>query len=284
MVKIEKVLNNNVVMAMNELGQEVVVMGKGLAFQRKSGDTIDTSKIEKTFVLQRHGVFEKLAKLLEDTSEVYLNISSKIIDIAKEQLPNKLDDYLYVALTDHISFAITRYKQGIHLKNAMLWEIHKYYKPEFQIALKALDIIEQETGFRFDENEAASIALHLVNSQLSSENVAGVFQMTEIVNQIIQIVENHFNMELEETTVNYERFISHLRLLAADFVRHENVSPALDDFFYEQTQYKFPEAFACMEKIATYLQQSFNREISLDDKIYLTVHIHRVADRQKFAT
>ncbi|WP_077620039.1 BglG family transcription antiterminator LicT [Bacillus sinesaloumensis] len=283
-MKIEKVLNNNVVMAMNELGQEVVVMGKGLAFQRKSGDTIDTSKIEKTFVLQRHGVFEKLAKLLEDTSEVYLNISSKIIDIAKKQLPNKLDDYLYVALTDHISFAITRYKQGIHLKNAMLWEIHKYYKPEFQIALKALDIIEQETGFRFDENEAASIALHLVNSQLSSKNVAGVFQMTEIVNQIIQIVENHFNMELEETTVNYERFISHLRLLAADFVRHENVSPALDDFFYEQTQYKFPEAFACMEKIATYLQQSFNREISLDDKIYLTVHIHRVADRQKFAT
>ena len=93
-MKIEKVLNNNVVMCRNELNQEIVVMGKGLAFQRKSGDTIDASKIEKTFILQKHGITEKLAKLLEDTSKLYLSISSKILEYAKTQFPNKLDDYL----------------------------------------------------------------------------------------------------------------------------------------------------------------------------------------------
>lgn len=47
---IEKVYNNNVVLAF-ENDKEVIVMGKGLGFQKKSGDTVDTSMVEKTFVL-----------------------------------------------------------------------------------------------------------------------------------------------------------------------------------------------------------------------------------------
>ena len=44
------------------------------------------------------------------------------MDYAQSQLPYKLDEYLYVVLTDHLSFAISRYKQGIHLKNPLQWE------------------------------------------------------------------------------------------------------------------------------------------------------------------
>lgn len=32
---IEKILNNNVVMTKNESGEEIVCMGRGLAFQKK---------------------------------------------------------------------------------------------------------------------------------------------------------------------------------------------------------------------------------------------------------
>lgn len=280
-MKIEKVLNNNVIMAKNETNQEVVVMGKGLAFHRKAGDTIDPTKIEKTFILQKYGVSDKLAKLLKDTSELYLNISSNIIDYAKLHLTHKLDDYLYVALTDHISFAVSRYKQGILLKNPLLWEIKRYYKPEFQVALKALDMIEKETGFRFDDDEAASIALHLVNSQLSQANMSAVFQMTEIVNDILKIVEDHFQMELDESSVNYERFLMHLRFVASEFVRKEKVTNTLDELFYEQIQQKFPEAFQCMQKVVSYLKEKADQEISIDDKVYLSVHIHRVTNRHQ---
>lgn len=268
-------------MAKNETNQEVVVMGKGLAFHRKAGDTIDPTKIEKTFILQKYGVSDKLAKLLKDTSELYLNISSNIIDYAKLHLTHKLDDYLYVALTDHISFAVSRYKQGILLKNPLLWEIKRYYKPEFQVALKALDMIEKETGFRFDDDEAASIALHLVNSQLSQANMSAVFQMTEIVNDILKIVEDHFQMELDESSVNYERFLMHLRFVASEFVRKEKVTNTLDELFYEQIQQKFPEAFQCMQKVVSYLKEKADQEISIDDKVYLSVHIHRVTNRHQ---
>ncbi|RFB12559.1 PRD domain-containing protein [Bacillus sp. HNG] len=281
-MKIEKVLNNNVVMCRNEMGQEIVAMGKGLAFQRKSGDTINPSTIEKTFVLQKHGISEKLANLLEDISELYLSISSKILDYARTQLPNKLDDYLYVALTDHISFAISRHKQGIQLKNALLWEIRKYYKQEFQIALKALDIIEDETGIRLDEDEAASIALHLVNGQLSGENMGAAIQIAEMVNDILNIVKHHYKMELDETSVNYERFLTHLRFFGMRYMRKEKLSNSVDDFFHEQIKLKYTDAYTCTKKIATYLKTKFGWVISKDEEIYLTVHIHRVTNRHYF--
>ncbi|YCI74964.1 PRD domain-containing protein [Bacillus sp. R1-10] len=280
-MRIEKVLNNNVVMTTNDTNQEMVVMGRGLAFQKKVGDTIDPSKIEKTFVLKKQGVSDKLAKLLEDTSELYLNISAKILDFAQSQLPYRLDEYLYVALTDHISFAISRHNQGIHLKNPLLWEIRKYYKQEFQIALKTLEIIEKETGIALGEDEAASIALHLVNSQLSGENMAAAVQITEMVNTILNIVKYHFKMELDENSINYERFLTHLRFFAIRFARKEKLEETVDEFFFEQIKLKYPEANICTEKIANYLENQFNWSLTKDEEIYLTVHIHRVTNRHK---
>ncbi|MFD1780486.1 BglG family transcription antiterminator LicT [Fredinandcohnia salidurans] len=280
-MKIEKVLNNNVVMCRNELDQEIVVMGKGLAFQRKSGDTIDASKIEKTFILQKHGITEKLAKLLEDTSELYLSISSKILEYAKTQLPNKLDDYLYVALTDHLSFAISRHNQGIQLKNALLWEIRKYYRPEFQIALKALDIIKKETGIRLDEDEAASIALHLVNGQLSGDNMGAAVQIAQMVNDILNIVKGHFDMELDETSVNYERFVTHLRFFGMRYMRKEKLTDSIEDFFHNQIKLKYSDAYKCTKKVSKFLKTEFGWKISKEEEVYLTVHIHRVTNRHK---
>lgn len=283
-MEIRKILNNNVVITHNQAHQEIVVMGRGLAFQKKVGDAIDAAKIEKTFVLKNHSVSDKLAALLRDTSELYLNISSKILDYARSQLPYKLDDYLYVALTDHLSFAISRHKQGIQLKNALLWEIRKYYKQEYQVALASLELIEKETGVRLGEDEAASIALHLVNSQISGENVAAAVQVTEMVNSILNIVKYHFKMELDESSINYERFLTHLRFFAMRYIRKERVEDLNDRFLYEQVKQKYPSAFQCSQKIMTYLDKTCGWTISNDEQIFLTLHIHRVTHRHELHT
>lgn len=280
-MEIKKILNNNVVISSNQYDQEIVVMGKGLAFQKKVGQTIDSTMIEKTFILQNHGITEKLAQVLKNTSELYLNIVSQIFDYAQKQLPYKLDEYLYVALTDHISFAITRYKQGTLLKNPLSWEIRKYYKQEYKIALTALEIIERETGINLGEDEVAAIALHLVNSQLSGENMATAIKVTEMVNNILNIVKYHFKMELDENSINYERFLTHLRFFAIRYVRNEKMEDSVDEFFYEQLIAKYHEAYECTKKIRIYLDKHFDWILSKDEEIYLTVHIHRVTNRQK---
>ncbi|UFT99232.1 PRD domain-containing protein [Radiobacillus kanasensis] len=279
-MEIKKILNNNVVMT--EKGdKEIVVMGRGLAFQKKVGEEIDASKVEKTFVLENFGISEKLAELLRDTPEIYLDLSYRIIDYAKTQLSYKLDDYLYVALTDHLSFAISRHKQGIDLKNALIWEIRKFYKVEFQVAQKALGIIEEEIGIRLGEDEAGSIALHLVNSQISGENMAAAVQVTQMVNNILNIVKYHYSMDLDESSVSYERFLTHLRFFALRFIRQERSQDSSDDFLYEQVKNKYEMAFQCSEKIASYIASSYKFQIPSEEKIYLTLHIHRVTNRQE---
>nr|1L1C_A Chain A, Transcription antiterminator licT [Bacillus subtilis]1L1C_B Chain B, Transcription antiterminator licT [Bacillus subtilis] len=55
-MKIAKVINNNVISVVNEQGKELVVMGRGLAFQKKSGDDVDEARIEKVFTLDNKDV------------------------------------------------------------------------------------------------------------------------------------------------------------------------------------------------------------------------------------
>ena len=78
-----------------------------------------------------------------------LEITERIIQFAKTVLPGTLSDYIYLTLTDHLSFALTRHKEGIDLKNTLLWEIKRFYQKEFEIGLQALNIIEEETGLDF---------------------------------------------------------------------------------------------------------------------------------------
>ena len=64
MVFILKVINNNVVSALDESGEEIVVMGKGVGFAKKPGTPVDEGRIEKRFFLE-HSVKEKNMKWKE---------------------------------------------------------------------------------------------------------------------------------------------------------------------------------------------------------------------------
>lgn len=49
-MKFLKTFNNSAALAMNDQGQEEIVLGKGVGFGLKKGDPIDESKIERRFV------------------------------------------------------------------------------------------------------------------------------------------------------------------------------------------------------------------------------------------
>lgn len=78
-IKIEKVLNNNVVLAFNESDQEMVVMGRGIAFQKHPGDEIEEDKIEKTFVPEGQDVMEHLLSLYRDIDPDILEVATNVI-------------------------------------------------------------------------------------------------------------------------------------------------------------------------------------------------------------
>ncbi|QKS70359.1 PRD domain-containing protein [Paenalkalicoccus suaedae] len=280
-MKIEKILNNNVVITENEQGNELVVMGKGLAFQKKVGQQVEDEKIEKTFVLTNNNVSPKLQELLRDVPESFLALSEKILSYAKKVLQAPLDDHIYVSLTDHLSYAVTRHQQGLKLKNPLLWEVRKFYRKEYEVGLHALAIIKEETGHELDQDEAASIALHLLNSQLPNQGMDSMVKVTKLVNGILTVVRYHYGTVPDESSINYERFLTHLRYFAFRLIGNERLEPtdADDTFLFQQVSKKYPSAFECSEKVTHFVNQTFGYHVTTEEQTYLMIHIERVMNR-----
>src|SRR5699024_10823026 len=138
-------------------------------FQKKKGESLEEDKIKKIFTLENKMFSQKLVNLIQEIPEEYFQISERIIRYAEEQLENELNENIYITLTDHIYFAINNYRNGIRMKNSMLWDIKRLYKKEFSISQRALEMICEETGIQLLEDEAASLSLHLVNAQINKD-------------------------------------------------------------------------------------------------------------------
>lgn len=275
-MKIIKIFNNNSVVAKDDKKNEIVVMGCGIAFKKSVGEELDSNLIEKTFILKQKEASEKFKLLLEDIPIEHVSLSYDIIEYAKNFLGVELNDYIYVTLTDHISYSIRISGQGLKRPNALIWEIKKFYPKEFAVGLKALDFIKEEVNLELEEDEAANIALHIINAQINkgSDKIKDVAHITKMVGDILNIVTYTYNIKLDENSLNYERFVTHLRFFFKRLYNNEkNFSE--DDFLLNQIKEKYPEAYKCMLKIEKYLEQP----LDFQEQLYLTLHIQRVTER-----
>lgn len=121
-MKIAKIMNNNVVSALDEGNREIIVLGKGIGFQKHNGDLIDEAKVEKIFRLSEPAR-SKFEKLVEEIPYEYVSYTDEIVREATETLGMELNKNIYITLTDHLHFAIERYRRNITFQNALLWEI-----------------------------------------------------------------------------------------------------------------------------------------------------------------
>jgi beta-glucoside operon transcriptional antiterminator len=276
-MKIAKVYNNNVISTFNEKNEELVVMGRGLAFQKRPGDLVDEHKIEKIFTIKNNDLSERFKTLLYEVPIEYMVITEEIIKIAKSRLGRSLNESLYISLTDHIHFAVDRHKKGYDIKNALLWEIKRFYKEEFCIGLEALKLINEKVGVLLPEDEAGFIAMHIVNSGLNEE-MPNVANITRVMQDILNIVKYHYKMSFDEESLNYFRFVTHLKFFAQRLYNQSYIEDD-DPFLYESFKQKHKEAIQCTEKINDYIVNQFNYNLTNNEKLYLAIHIQRVVNR-----
>lgn len=271
---INKVLNNNVITIINEDNEEAVVMGRGIAFQKKKGDAIDEEKIDKIFVLKNRSINNKLVELIKDIPVENLEIAEEIIKYAEEKLATKLNENIYLTLTDHISFSVLRYKSNLEMKNVLLWDIKRLHKNEFEIGLKALEMIKNRLGVELPEDEAATIAMHILNGELN-QDMPQIVDIVNLINEMLKIVKYHFNIEFDEESINYYRFVTHLKFFAQRLV-NGNYYEDNDNELFEIIKNKYPKSYECTKKIEGFIKQKFNSDLTKEEKLYLIVHTARV--------
>lgn len=276
-MKIKKVLNNNAVTVIDDNNQEIVVMGLGLAFQKKAGEELEDEKIERIFTLKNKEVSEKLKNLISEIPIKYVEVCEEIINYAEDKLNKKLNENIYLTLTDHISFALTRHKQGLDITNPLSWEIRRFYSQEYSIGIKALEIIREKLNEDLLKDEAASIALHIVNAQLN-EDMPNAISITNIIQETLNIIKYHFKIDFDEESLTYHRLVTHLKFFAQRILNDKLVTSD-DEDLYLMVKKKYPEPYKCAEKIKMYIENNFNFSVTHEEMTYLIIHIQRVTNR-----
>ncbi|MGO2109093.1 BglG family transcription antiterminator LicT [Staphylococcus equorum] len=276
-MKINKIINNNVI-SVTQNNQERVVMGKGIGFQKEEGDIVEESKIDKIFDLNNQEISDRFKTLLIEVPIEVVQAVEKIIEVAKIEYHKELSDTIYIALTDHINFAIERQQEGMAIKNGLLWEIKKFYPTEYEVGMRGLDWIEEIAGVKLPADEAGFIAIHFLNAE--HNNLADYNHVTEMVQNILSLVKYHFRLDFDEESLTYFRFVTHLKFLAQRILSKNPLNTSEIEL-YDIVKEKYKDAFKCVKKIEVFLMKKYQYEMTKDEALYLTIHIQRLISRNE---
>ena len=273
-MKIDKIISNNIVSAIEADGKEVVIMGRGLGFGMKPGKEIPEGKIEKVFRLDSQNSTDKFKELLANLPLEHIQASTEIINYAKSVLNRRLNQSIYITLTDHINFAIERFKERMVFTNPLLNEIKTFYKEEYLVGEYAVALIERRIGIKLPVDEAGFIALHIVNAEYNTV-MRDTIDITNLIQNVVKIVKEYFSMDLDETSLNYQRFVTHLRFLAQRIIGGEMLNSENPEFNQLISQ-MYPEEYACSLKLKDYIQVTYHHDVTEEETAYLAVHIKRI--------
>lgn len=273
-LKIYKVLNNNAAI-IKEDGQEKIVMGPGIAFQKGKNDTIPSNKVEKIFTI--HEENEKFKQILETLPEEHIEAAEEIISYAEGQLSAPLSDHIHIALVDHLSFAIERIRKGFVIQNKLLNEIKALYKKEYEIGLWAIDLVKEKLKVELPDDEAGYIALHIHTAKMDAENMQKTLKYTNIIKELIGKIECCFNQKIDENSISYQRLVTHLRYAINRLESNEAFHVMDDDMLYFIRQ-KYPESYRCAAGLADYVKTEYDLHLPESEVGYITLHVQRLND------
>lgn len=273
-MKITKQLNNNIVIAADGQGREVVLMGKGIGFGARPGMEPNMDLVEKRFFGLSSGEHtQQLAELLGRIPLEHFSLGTQVAEYIQERIKSPLNETFVLLISDHISFAIERHRKGLDLNNALLWEIRKFYPSEYRLGLDALDIIERETGIRLREDEAGFLAMHIVNAQYGSGDSLAQ-DMIRIIQDVVNLVRYTYGIHLDENSLDYIRFVTHLKFFLARIFNKRPYQGNED--LYGIVSVMYPRATACVGKIADYLRSQLDYSLGPEEEGYLIIHVERL--------
>ncbi|WP_235828988.1 BglG family transcription antiterminator LicT [Anaerosacchariphilus polymeriproducens] len=274
MYYITKVINNNIVCSVDSGGNEIILRGLGIGFQKKVKDEIPKEKIEKIYKISNASTSNKLQELLKNIPLEYVSTCTEIIEYAKKVLGKRLNDNIYITLTDHISFAIERKQQDLEYTNALLSEIRSFYSQEYEIGIQALAIIEEKLGIRLSLDEAGFIALHIINAELDTD-MSNMVSITNLIQNAILIVKEYYNIEWDEESLHCVRFVTHLKFFGQRLFQNK-ITKDDDIGFQNMVKKRYPKDYGCALKIKEYIEGTFKRKITEEEMVFLTVHLRRI--------
>ncbi len=272
---ITKKINNNVALGLDSKGKEIVIFGKGIGFHEIPYELVDLTLVTKTY----YDIEESYLGLLDEIPENILNVSFKISEYAKNKVNCELNPNLPITLADHINFAIERFKKSIDITNPLANDIKHLYKLEMEIGNKGLEFIRKDLKLILPKIEAASIAIHIINAESGHNDMDETIRLTKILKEVTKIIEDSFNIEIDKESLDYSRFVIHLKYFIQRVEKNEIKNSNDNNVIFESLKIQYPDTYSCFKKIDNYFKQSLKWEYNDDEQLYIMVHINRLLSK-----
>ena len=272
-MKIIKKINNNVALAQDAKGREMIVFGKGVGVPAMPYELTDLSKVQRTF----YDVDEKYFELLRDVPQEIFLAADDIAETARDELNCPLNLNLTYVLADHLNFAIQRCQEGIALQTPLAYDIRHLYPQEYELAHSALTDLRKALRVDLPDSEAISIALHIITAEAEVGDMHATMLATKVISEISDLVEQNLQIRLDKDSFSYSRFAMHMRYLVQRMMQGK----ALDGdesmgTMLQTLRRQYPDVYLCVEQISAFLQNNYNWNCTREEQLYLLMHIHRV--------
>lgn len=272
-ITIVKALNNNVVMAEHPGEGEVIVIGKGIGFNRKEGDSLSAAQAEKLFVLKDEKEQEQYKKLLPQIDETWQSAIIEAIGHISERVSGNLNEHIHIGLTDHLLLAMERVRQGHKIVNPFLTETIALYPFEQELAKKAVEIIGDKTGIYLPKDEIGFITLH-IHSALVNKDLGEINRHSQLVTKLIHIIESDFELILDKESLDYMRLVRHLRFTIERVIQGEKVKEP--EKIAQLLKYEYPLCYNLSWKLIKVMQEFLKKKVYDAEAVYLTMHLQRL--------
>lgn len=275
-MKVIKVLNNSLLLAVDNDGYEVVLMGKGIGFNKSIGYKIENKDIEKVFILKDRTISRNIIQLANEIDSKYFELAKAIIDYAIEKYQIALMEYIYLSLTDHIALTVKRIQSNMLIPNLYNAVIRQFNTREYDIGEFAVELIKEKLDINIPEEEIGNIAIHFINAQKDDSSKNNDKEITEFVKSILDIVKDTFAIDYNVRNIAFNRFVIHLQSFSQRLLNKMMTENDPTDHLYFEISKLYPEEKKCADKIANFITKKYNIKISNQETVYLTIHIHKI--------
>ena len=177
-MKIVKKLNNNVVLALNDKDEEIIVVGKGLGFRKTPYVLEELSLIEKKYVIPENtkafdildsipSLFLWIAKLIwSDKANKITSIMGEILNLIKYKFKIEFDEdsFEFTRFVTHIRYFIMRQVNNKPLENENS-DMFTLMQDKLTEELECVEMIEKHLnknyGWKCTNDEKLYLILHI---------------------------------------------------------------------------------------------------------------------------
>lgn len=274
-MKVIKKINNNVAICLDNDNHELVAFGKGIGFGTMPYELQDLTRVQRTY----YGINLSYLGLLDEIPDQVFEVSAKIVDQARAIIHNEMNANIVFTLADHINFAMERYKKKMSLKMPFSHDIQHLYEEEMLVGEIAVKIINKEMNIHLAKDEAISIALHFINAETMQMQEENKIDEGKIIEDITNLIETDFALEIDREGFNYSRFVTHLQYLLKRKESDTRITSE-NQKMYEAMKKDFIKTYECVEHVKDYLMSSLSWNPGDEEMMYLMLHINRLCARE----